>query len=90
MSGVWEVRTETGSAYVLDLQEQTLTRLPDRDNEVYSDLRRDGDSIPILAIITPPCVGFSMTLLINIRGDGVPTLRTTSLVVSIKELERNT
>lgn len=75
-AGVWLVTTETGSTYVLDLQERTLQRTGDADT-----LRRDGEHL-ILNQVIQCQVGTSANFLIEIKP-GVLTLRTTSHVVAI-------
>lgn len=85
---------ETESArYVLDLVAMRLKRYP-RDSPVFSEaaaalppaavaqLRKDGDAIPF-QFLGKPEVGKPAQFLLQIRDDGVPTIRTTTLVLNI-------
>jgi hypothetical protein len=90
--GCWRLATET-SAYVLDLDESgtgSLVRHVGEGQGVAPEavdlppplavgLRRDGGAIPVhWAEI--PVVGKPWTLLLDIRGDGIATLRRTTIV----------
>lgn len=83
-SGRWEVRTESGTTYVLDLDAMTMTRSAGADANM---LRKDDETVPLLDVLTTPTVGKSMSLLIDVRGDGVVTIRQTTAVTAIRELE---
>lgn len=80
-SGRFLVKTETGSSYVLDMSNQTLTRSDVGEESV--ELRRDGEAIPVVELIECK-VGSPALLFLQIRDDGVQTLRRTSPVVSIE------
>lgn len=93
--GIFEVRTASGSLYKLALSDDgqaSLVRVA-RDQMPTdefidlpaSDLRKDGEHIPILGI-DKLAVGQRGTLWLDIRGDGVETLRDTTPVVSISRL----
>jgi hypothetical protein len=86
-TGLWRVTTETGSIYLIDLDNMTVLRVPDRDVEDHSDLRRDGDTLALLEI-GEPAVGHCMVMVLEPLGAGDATVRRTSLVTEIKELER--
>lgn len=82
------VLTET-SVYLIDTAARTATRLPrhreddvERQREPRSELRCDGEAVPLLAI-SPITVGQPMTLVLGLREDGVPTLRTTTPVCQV-------
>jgi hypothetical protein len=84
--GTWQVTTET-STYLLDLDRQHITRMPDAGAGsvpglgpvAVATLRRDYESIPLLDLISCE-LGSRMQLLLDIRGDGIATLRTTTIV----------
>lgn len=82
-SGRWLVQTET-SAYVLDLDAMTCLRYPGmggNSDPVYptAKLRRDAEPVPLLSVDRLE-LGESMVLSLGIRGDGIPTQRTTTPV----------
>lgn len=91
-TGRWQVTTET-SIYLLDLDAKRVTRVPDAgagppagfSPAAIAALRRDHESVPLLKLIT--CVvGEPMRMLIDLRRDGVCTLRTTTVVRHLREL----
>lgn len=76
-TGSWVVHTEN-SRYLIDLDSRTCTRLPGLTGNAW-DLRRDGDELPLLRI--DQCrFGEPGALLLDLRGDGISTLRLTSIV----------
>lgn len=97
--GRWHIRTET-SVYVLDLNETgsgTLVRhvdqgrghAPEFDNlpaPIAVELRLDGKDIAV-HWAEAPVVGQPWTLLLDVRGDGVPTLRRTTIVRQVLTAE---
>ncbi len=90
--GRFLVRTATGSQYVLDLAARTMERrmsvnapLPDFQDNDPSELRRDGEVLELL-MLGSCSVGEPAQCWIQVRDDHVPTLRTTSPVVSIETL----
>ncbi|MFD1210746.1 hypothetical protein ACFQ36_01660 [Arthrobacter sp. GCM10027362] len=93
--GFWQVTTASGTVYLLNLTpgRRTLTRLPARDQATadyaripVADLRRDGETLPLLSIGRLQ-LGHPGTLVIDVRRDGIPTLRNTTPVVAIVRLE---
>lgn len=91
MTGIWAVTTET-SSYIVNLTENTVTRIPGDlatpplTDIITATLRRDNTTVPLLMLRL--CrVGEPMQLLLDIRGDGIPTLRTTTIVQSIEPIE---
>jgi len=90
--GRWLVSTES-SSYLLELDESgagTVVRhvgegqgpAPEAEGlppAVAVGLRRDGDPIPVLSADVP-VVGRPWTLKLDIRGDGVPTIRNPTFV----------
>ncbi|MCD4849701.1 hypothetical protein LN996_02625 [Arthrobacter sp. AK01] len=90
--GRFLISTATGSQYVLDLTGRTMERhgsvnapIPEFQVVELTQLRRDGDVLDLLMVVS--CiVGESAQFWIQIREDHVPTLRTTSPVVSIEAL----
>lgn len=79
-AGRWSIATETESVYVLDLTARTAVRVPARPN-----LRRDYETLPLLAV-EPVEVGRPLVMTLDLRGDGIDTVRTTSLVTQIARL----
>lgn len=75
------VHTESGSCYVFDLEANTVCRSSGLDGNV---LRRDDVAVPLLRMPFPPQVGEPMAFFIDVRGDGVETLRTTTVVTRIE------
>ena len=79
---------------VYHLTEGMLTRYPKEegteDHDV-AELRRDSFSIPY-RILHGPVIGEPMQFMLLIRTDGVPTVRTTTPVISIngQDMERET
>ena len=91
--GVFIVLTET-SKYVVNLDERWIRRCagdgfgPDPNEEtppVLSQLRRDGDTIELLELVTME-VGRPMAMYLDIRRDGVMTFRRTTNVMKITEM----
>lgn len=88
-TGRWEVFTET-SAYLLDLDAAVVTRVPGAGaGQVMgrvptASLRRDREGLPLIRF-DGAVVGQTMALVIDVRGDGVPTLRQTTVVVLIRQ-----
>lgn len=88
--GVWCVRTVTAT-YLLDLDARTLTRYPaasaPQDWPSPAELRRDGHDVPVLAFLSPVTIGFGMNLMIDVRGDDIPTWRQSTAVVAIEAVD---
>ena len=90
--GVWQVTTET-STYLLDLDGQRIIRVPDTgagsqggEGQIrVAALRRDHESIPLLRLISCE-IGAPMQMLLDVRGDGVATLRTTTIIRELRQL----
>lgn len=81
-TGRWRVITE-GSTYLVDLDNRTVSRAPRQGTVgVTGDLRRDGNPIPLLELALCRRAEQAVMML-DIRGDGVATLRVTSLVARI-------
>lgn len=93
--GRWIVTTET-SGYVVELDgdgtgslvrhrhagEDVAPSAVDTRAAVAVDLRRDGESIPVLWAQTP-VVGERWVVLLDLRGDGILTRRQTTIVRSV-------
>lgn len=81
-TGRWRVTTE-GSAYLVDLDDRTVLRAPGQGSVgVTGDLRRDGDPVPLVELALCRRAEQAVMML-DVRGDGVVTLRVTSLVARI-------
>lgn len=91
--GQFEVTTATGSVYLVSLlEERKITRLPVATLPAEgfkfiasSQLRRDGEELELLMLVVCE-VGAPAQFWVQIRTDGVPTLRTTSPVVCIRQV----
>ncbi|UOY01640.1 hypothetical protein [Blastococcus sp. PRF04-17] len=68
-----------GAVYVFDPDTMTALRLP-RDG---TELRRDGEPLALLSW-PDPVVGRGMELQLQVREDGVPTVRFTSAVRQVQ------
>lgn len=68
----------SNSEYVIDEEARTVARHP-----MGEHLRRDNEALTYLWM-EEPLVGQSLQMLLDLRGDGVPTLRTTSTVLRVR------
>jgi hypothetical protein len=86
-TGTWLITTET-STHLLDLDQRLVTRSPAAANDTLADperiatLRRDNEAVPLIAL-TRLTVDEPMELLLDIRGDGIVTTRSTTRVLAI-------
>lgn len=82
------VTTESGS-YVLDLEKETAIRTPRKDvtaEDVYAaDLRRDNEEVKIISLVTLK-IDEPMVMVLDIREDGIETIRTTTNVKEVTEI----
>jgi hypothetical protein len=94
MDGAYCFRTSSGTLYLLDLDADPrhIVRLrgdrppaEDYANLAVADLRKDGQTIPLLAVVEL-CLGKRGQLFLDVRGDGIPTYRDTTPLVSISPL----
>lgn len=83
--GTWVVRTESGTAYVLDMEHRTCTRILG-DMSTRPDgraaLRRDGEELHLVGVVRC-AVGERAVFLVQVRADAL-THRTTTTVLSIE------
>src|SRR5665647_3870286 len=91
-AGQWLVVTES-STYLFDLDERTATRYPgtgagavDAWLSPVSGLRQDGDRIP-LTQLTRCEIGKRLLAVLDVRRDGVITLRESTTVISISRID---
>ena len=93
-SGTYRVTTATGSVYdlVIGSEGSTLTRRPGElpvhpsmDGAETSPLRRDTEAITVLAV-HQLVVGQPAVFVLDLRRDGIPTVRTTSPVLTINQI----
>ena len=93
-SGTCRITTATGSVYDLAIGPEgpTLTRWPGElpvhlsmDGAETNPLRRDTEAITVLAV-HQLAVGQPAVFVLDLRRDGIPTLRTTSTVLTINHL----
>ncbi|ERK73546.1 hypothetical protein [Leifsonia aquatica] len=95
LGGVWEVVTESGSRYVIDTIGWTLTRVrglqEQEDPEVApaSTLRRDGEPLRLLRVITLEVGKRAVFDVEPLRPDAVWTRRSTTYVVEIRLVRSN-
>lgn len=75
------IETESGSRYEFDLEANTVRRVP---GDEASQLRKDDEVRPLIRIPHPPVVGKPFVFVLDVRGDGVDTARTTTPIVSIE------
>lgn len=79
-TGRWQITTETGSAYVVDLDQRVITRVP----ELHA-LRRDHEPLLLHRVIEAR-VGDTGCFLVQVLTDDLPTLRITSHIVDLRRL----
>ena len=90
LEGRWAVRTKT-SAYVLDLDEMTCARYPgmgvgtDDPDFLVVARRKDDVAVPLLALEQLE-LHESMIMYLDIRQDGVVTMRSTTPVMSCERI----
>ena len=85
-AGTWRIRTASAS-YEVDFGTSRLVRLPDDPSGDVDPaaLRRDCEQVPLLGVVL--CrVGEPFVCLLDVRGDGVPTLRRSTPVQEITHL----
>lgn len=91
--GRWRVTTCSGTVHVLEIQKSPaaswvtrMARMESPTEEVESvDLRRDDERIELLGVGRLR-VGERGLMLLDLRRDGVQTIRTTTEIVSIDAL----
>lgn len=76
-----KIYTDTGSIYEIDPEANTVTRMHVGDES--NELRRDGEAVRIIEMPEPPTVGQSLTMVLDVRGDGILTIRKTSPVTKV-------
>lgn len=81
--GRWTVRTESGTGYLFDLDAMTVRR-----DSGTGALRRDDEDL-VLWMLGICQVGRPAVLVLQVRTDGMQTIRTTSPVVSIVRVGRD-
>lgn len=97
MSGSYAVRTGSGTLYAVCLDApREIVRLVEDQNPTSAyahlpaaGLRRDGEAIELLNVVRLE-VGKCGLMWLDVRRDGVPTLRTTTEVLSITRLSQTT
>lgn len=91
--GRFAVHTES-STHLVDLDARTITRVPDTGMGagdrpgmvITAQLRRDHETLPLRELLVMQ-VGAPLVAVLDLRGDGIPTLRQTTLVREIQPLE---
>lgn len=96
-SGSFAVRTSSGTLYAIHMDSPREVVRLHRDRQpvaryahlAAADLRRDGEAIRLLKIIELQ-VGLRGSMWLDVRLDGIPTLRGTTEVLSITRLQTRT
>jgi hypothetical protein len=91
-TGQWQVTTET-SLYLVDLDAQSVTRVPDAgagtppglSPVAIASLRRDHEPVTLIELIECQ-LDRPLRMLLDLRRDGVPTLRVSTHVRELREL----
>lgn len=82
-SGRYAVVTSSGTTYVVDMDETTVSRCPDRRRKTWTEMRFDHVAVDLILIVECS-VGRPMHYAVNLHIPGVRfTARSTSTVVSI-------
>ena len=82
-SGVVLVLTASGSRYRFDLAADTVYRVRDTGSGAASfELRRDEEDVAVLEL-GPVEIGRPHVMVLDLRRDGIPTVRTTNEVISV-------
>jgi hypothetical protein len=95
MDGTYCVRTSSGTAYLICLDAPRHAIRLAADTAPLGDyadlgtiaLRRDGEQIPLMAFESL-VVGERAKLLLDVRGDGIVTVRRTTPVLSVAPLRK--
>ena len=91
-TGQWQVTTET-SLYLVDLDAQSVTRVPDAgagtppelSPVAIASLRRDHEPVTLIELMECQ-LDRPLRMLLDLRRDGVPTLRVSTHVRELREL----
>lgn len=91
-TGLWQVATET-SLYVVDLDARLVTRVPDAgagtlpglSPVAIASLRRDHEPVTLIELIECQ-LDRPLRMLLDLRRDGVPTLRVSTHVRELRAL----
>lgn len=79
---LWRIVTETGSIYLLDLEQRLLTRVPE-----LGAMRRDHVPLHVHQLIEAR-VGDTGRFLVQVRDNEIPTLRLTSHILEIQQIRQ--
>ena len=85
-TGIFLIITSSGSKYILNLNEKTLVRSRDKENELSVPLRKNEEEIQIFGMsveVTKPAI-----FLLEPLGKGNATIRTTTTIISIFRFDR--
>jgi hypothetical protein len=86
MRGMFIVTTERGTRYTFDTTRRVVRRIIDTANSTRLELRRDGEIVDLVEIVTCT-VGLPMFVLINLEIEGIIlTARESTPVTSIEVL----
>lgn len=85
-TGRWLVYT-SASTYLIDMDARHVTRCAGQVPEwPAAVLRRDGDTIPLLQVLETVTSARPMRLVLDVRGDGVVTVRETTPVTAFYQV----
>lgn len=85
-TGVYLVVTATDSRYRIDLDNNTATRFPDpHEPDPSKHLRQDETKRPLLGLAAFQ-IGHDLVMVLDVRGDGIPTVRRTTTVISWEQI----
>lgn len=76
--GCWQVTTESGTTYLLDLDARELVRTPR-----ISGLRCDGEAVSLHQVMECTVAQGAM-FLIQVRDDDIPAIQITTTIVQIR------
>lgn len=85
-TGVYLVVTWTGSRYRIDPDNNTAARFPDPDGpDPSNNLRHDETERSLLGLGALE-IGHDLVMVLDVRGDGIPTFRRSTTVISLERI----
>ncbi len=80
--GRWQVETQSGAVYLIDFDKSLIARSPGVGSEL---LRKDLEMVPLVKLLSVDEEG--MEMIVDVRGDGISTYRSTTAVTKVTQLE---